>query len=239
MELLRPDYEIHGVREAALDSLLSQMPDISFTSEFDKSKRISLSLATFSILMASFNISTPLKITTGVATISIGDLWLFFALVLLYQLYAIKCLVDESGLSLLKIIEPLKPMYTSFLLCRRAAISFRQKGVGVVSNFTMHGIEVGRDTLHKPTVVYKFKSAAERERWKKELSPEFVIDDFMTNNGQRIYMPDASVTEEDIDFWHKRKRLLYIKRKPMINHFYIPLLYSIVGVISTVRILMH
>ena len=236
MNKLRPSYEIIGLREASLDSLISEYPQVNFTPEFDKSKKASFRLATFSILMSSFNISSPLTISAGVASISIGDLRLFFALIFIYQLYTIKCLVDESNLSLLNAIEPLKERFCQFLLSRKAAMVFREKGVGGDLEFTMHGIEINDRMLHTPAIVHKFKSMSERERWREAITPDFVIDDFLLTSGQRVYFANPTIEVEDLDYWHKNKKRLYIKTKPMINHYYIPLIYSLIGALATLVI---
>lgn len=237
MDKLNPSYELSGIREASLDALISEQPRVQFTPEFEKAKKACLRLSTFTILMASFNITSPLTIKTGIAEISIGDLKLFFILIILYQAYNIYCLKCEHQLGLLYGIEPLKSTFLHYLASRKAAISFRSKGVATTADFSMHGIEVGSEMLHTPAFIYSFKSPTERERWRKLIAPEFVIDDFLTTQGQRIYLQNSSITKEDLEYWHNNKKRLYIKTKPVIIHFHIPLIYSLVGLAATATII--
>lgn len=237
MDKLNPNYELSGVREASLDALINEQPRVQFTPEFEKAKKACLRLSTFAILMASINITSPLTISTGITEISIGDLKLFFILILLYQIYNICCLKWEHQLGLLYGIEPLKSTFLQYLASRKAAINFRSKGVATTANFSMHGIEVGGQMLHAPAFTYSFKSPTERERWRKLIAPDFVIDDFLTTQGQRIYLNTQSITDNDIEYWHNNKQRLYIKTKPVIIHFHIPLGYSLVGLVATATII--
>lgn len=237
MNKLNPSYEISGVREASLDALINEQPRVQFTPEFEKAKKACLRLATFTILMASVNITSPLTISTGITQISIGDLKLFFILILFYQIYCIYCLKWEHQLGLLYGIEPLKSQFLHYLASRKAAMNFKSKGVTATADFSMHGIEVDGKMLHTPAFIYSFKSPTERERWRKLIAPEFVIDDFLTTHGQRIYLQNPSITKEDLEYWHNNKKRLYIKTKPVIIHFHIPLIYSLIGLVATLTII--
>ncbi|MEZ8602598.1 hypothetical protein [Vibrio splendidus] len=236
MKKLRVPYDIIGVREASLDSLQEELQPFNFTSEYEKLKKTALSLSTFSIFMVSFNLTTPLTIATGVASISIGNLTLFFVLLLIYQLYTLKCLRDEFALIAENTTGSLKQKYYFYLLCRRAALNFKERNL--VRNtsdieFSMHGFEVDKRMVHAPTIVQKFTNDTQLEQWRSKLPLDFAFRKYVNPNEWQIYLKDSTISQEDLDFWHKNKKRIYVKRKPIHNHYYIPLAYSALGILTT------
>lgn len=240
MKKLRVPYEIIGDREAALDSVREEMPTFNFTPEYEKLKKTTLSLSTFSIFMVSFNITTPLTISTGIASISVGNLTLFFVLLLIYQLYILKCLCDEFSLLTENTATSLKQTYYYFLLCRRAALKFKKHDL--VTNpadfeFKMHGIQVGKIMHHAPALTHVFQNEQQRTLWQTKLEKDFNFHKLMHGNKWQIFMSDATTSEQDIEFWHKQKKRLYTKQKPVHNNYYIPFAYSCIGLVTTVMMI--
>lgn len=226
-----------GDREASLDSVLEEMPSFNFTEGFDKTKITSLRLATFSIFMTSFNISTPLTISTGETSISIGHLKVFFIIFLIYQLYILKCLIDDFSLSAESNTGGLKQKYYYYLLCRRAAMKLKKHELVDANSdieFKMNGIDIGRKTHHAPAIIRAFESSEELERWRSELRDDFSFKQNTHNNTWMIFLTEASVSEEDIKYWHKYKKRLYYKLRPVHNHYYIPVIYSVLGLCTTI-----
>lgn len=60
-------------REASMQGIIDEYPSVTFSEQYDKLKKATLGLATFSIFTASFNLTSPLTITTAVASVSIGN----------------------------------------------------------------------------------------------------------------------------------------------------------------------
>ncbi len=239
MKKLRPSYEIIGEREASLDSLQEEIQTFNFTNEYEKLKKTSLSLSTFSIFMMSFNLTTPLTISTGVASISIGNLTLFFVLLLIYQLYILKCLKDEFSLFIENHTGSLKQNYYFFLLCRRAEMKL--KTYNLVPNnseieFTMHGIEIDQKMYHAPAILYEFASEEDLQHWQKILNTDFSIRK-QIHSKWYVYLSDSKINQDDINYWHENKKRIYTKRKRVHNHYYIPIFYSILGLLSTLLLI--
>ncbi|MCS0013322.1 hypothetical protein [Vibrio parahaemolyticus] len=240
MKKLRVPYDIIGDREAAMDSVRDEMQTFSFTAEYDKLKKTLLSLSTFSIFMVSFNITTPLTISTGVASVSVGNLTLFFVLLFIYQLYTLKCLRDEFDLLSENSVASLKQTYYFYLLCRRAALKFKEQDL-VKNNadfeFTMHGIQIGRVMHHAPALTHEFQNENQLDLWREKLSADFSFHKLRHSNKWQIFLSDAKTSDKDIEFWHKNKKRLLTKRKPVHNHYYIPLVYSALGLITTLMMI--
>ena len=108
-------------------------------------------------------------------------------------------------------------------------------GLQGTPEFTMHGIQLRNKMHHAPTIVHTFASQEELESLKEKISNEFgiVIDNSSTLK-TRIYLLESHVYEEDIKFWHENKNRFLIKQTPVLNHYKIPLFYSIFGLMTTV-----
>ena len=155
-------YEIIGEKEASIDSIYDEITSFNFTSQYEKIKKSSMSIATFSIFMVSFNITTPLTISVGASSISVGNLKIFFILLIIYQTYLLKCLIDEFSLSAEEQTSSLKLKYCWNLLTFRADTLFRQNGgnYSAGEKFTMHGIDDIRNnkSYTKPSIVHISKA---------------------------------------------------------------------------------
>jgi hypothetical protein len=234
MKKLRVPYEIIGEREASLDSVREEMPTFNFSTEYEKLKKTILMLSTFSIFMVSFNITTPLTISTGIASISVGNLTLFFILLLIYQLYTFKCFRDEFNLIAENTAISLKQTYYFYLLCRRAALKFKN-ALDIPDGdyeFKMHGIQVGNKMHHAPAISHMFSNKQQLSQWESKLSEDFGF--LPQGKKYMIFLTDSETSEQDIEFWHRHKKRLYTKRKPIQNHYYIPLTYSCIGILTTI-----
>jgi len=232
-------YEIIGEHEASIDSICDEITSFNFSSQYEKIKKNSMSIATFSIFMVSFNITTPLTISVGASSLSVGNLKIFFILLIIYQIYLLKCLIDEFLLSSENYTSPLKQKYCWNLLFFRANKLFIQNE-GIYSageKFQMHGFNDihNNKSYTKPSIIHIFKDDEELQNWEAKLGAQFsFLKQNNSNDKWYVYLTDSMLSKNDLKYWKINKKRIYTKLKAVQNHYHIPLIYSVIGIVTTI-----
>lgn len=235
---LNVSFDYMSDREASLEGLIADYPSITFSEQYEKLKKTTLGLATFSIFTASFNLTTPLTITTAVASVSIGNLTMFFFLVFAYQFYILKCFTDEYALITEKLSDQPNQNYYFYLMCRRAELKYKKLTGQIPETFSMHGIEVNKKMVHAPAIAHTFKSQTEHDVLIEKISTEFEIKiDNPSTLKSRIYLLNSKVSEADEQFWQANKKRYLVRQKPIFNHYRVPLLYTYAGLFTTILLI--